>query len=209
MEKQQLRREMRARRRALSPHQQRQASRQLYRLLIRQPLFVRSHHIAFYLANDGEIDPGPLLEAALRMGKACYLPVLKKNAENQLLFVRYYQGSPLRRNRYGIPEPTARRGDILPARKLDLALLPLVAFDRHGGRLGMGGGFYDRSFAFKHSHLAPAPYLLGLAHECQEVERLMPAQWDIPLHAVITGRSIATCKKAGRYRNFRAGDFRC
>ncbi len=79
MQRQQLRRQMRQRRRSLTSGQQRSAAQQLLRRLARQPLFVRSRHIAFYIANDGEIDPRPLLERALAMGKHCYLPVLARD----------------------------------------------------------------------------------------------------------------------------------
>ncbi|MEJ2444670.1 MAG: 5-formyltetrahydrofolate cyclo-ligase [Exilibacterium sp.] len=190
----QLRRQIRRRRRELSRLQQRHAAQQLCKLLICQPLFLRSKHIAFYLPNDGEISPAQLLSRALRMGKKCYLPSLSKNRENYLQFVRYTNATPLQRNHFGIPEPIANSRNTIAAKALDLVLLPLVAFDSSGGRLGMGGGFYDRSFAFKRSYPAHKPYLLGLAHQCQEVPQLPVEKWDIPLNSVVTDRRIVVCK---------------
>ena len=205
--RQQLRRQMRTRRRALSPRQQQRAAESLLRLLKRQPLFVRSRRIAFYLANDGEISPHLLLEYALKMGKRCYLPVLQPGAENRLWFARYRADSTLYVNRFGISEPLPETASLLRAPQLDLVLMPLVAFDRQGGRLGMGGGFYDRTFAFKSHGGAGAhkPYLMGLAHSCQEVDALELAYWDIPLHGVATEGSLVV-KGTGKGRDFCPGD---
>ncbi|WP_246125342.1 5-formyltetrahydrofolate cyclo-ligase [Exilibacterium tricleocarpae] len=208
MNRSQLRRVMRARRRQLTPQQQALAARRLMRLLRRQPLFVRSRHIAFYLASDGEINPAPLLELAWRAGKCCYLPALARGADGRLRFARYRPGSRLRPNRYGIPEPAITAGNCLPAAALDLVLLPLVAFDPSGARLGMGGGYYDRTFAFKQRLPAQQPYLLGLAHQCQQVEALATAHWDIPLHAVATDGGLIPCTASANRRNFSPGDRR-
>jgi len=188
-ERKQLRRELRQRRRSLTPAQQRAAAAKLCRLLRHQPLFIRSRHIAFYLPNDGEIDPRPLLEAALACGKRCYLPVLKPGAENNLWFVRFDKNTPLHNNRFGIPEPRADARRVLAAEQLDLVLMPLVGFDNQGGRMGMGGGFYDRTFEFKHRRKQKT-YLLGLAHSCQQVAQLDVAAWDIPLSAIATEQGI-------------------
>lgn len=204
--RQALRREMRRRRRALSPQEQNRAALQLSRLLVRQPLFVRSRNIALYLANDGEICPRFVLQKALAMGKRCYLPVLQPGARNRLWFARYQQGTPLFNNRFGIPEPLPALSTLCRAPQLDLVLMPLVAFDRRGGRLGMGGGFYDRTFAFKQKVNAHKPYLLGLAHQCQEVPALDLAHWDIPLHGIATDKGLVVNNRAGNQRDFTVRD---
>jgi 5-formyltetrahydrofolate cyclo-ligase len=186
----QLRRHLRVQRRALSRHAQRQAAQGLYKQLAQHPLFRRARQIALYLPNDGEIDPRPLLRAAQRRGKATYLPVLSPWPRSKMVFQRIHAGDPLRKNRFGIYEP--RRNGKLQRKvwTLDLVLLPLVGFDRHGARLGMGGGFYDRSLAYrsmrKNWH---KPTLLGLAHECQQVERLATASWDVPLQGTVTDKA--------------------
>lgn len=180
--KSELRRQLRRRRRALDGLAQRLAAQRLARRLARQAWFINAGAVAGYIAADGEIDPAPLLRFALAAGKQVYLPVLHQG--DHLLFGRYRRGQRMRRNRFGIPEPTGER---LPPWALDLVLLPLVGFDRDGGRLGMGGGFYDRSFAFLRDGRAK-PRLLGLAHHFQEVERLPREPWDVPLAAVVTDR---------------------
>jgi len=182
-----LRRQLRQKRRSLSATQQRLSAQKLHRQLVHNPLFRRARHIAFYLANDGEIDPRPLLLAAQKMGKATYLPVLKAWPRTRMVFQRIKPGERLRANRFGIKEPRFSPARQRPTWALDLVLMPLVGFDESGGRLGMGGGFYDRSLAYrsrrKKSH---KPTLLGLAHECQKVDRLPLAHWDVKLHATVT-----------------------
>jgi 5-formyltetrahydrofolate cyclo-ligase len=74
----------------------------------------------------------------------------------------------------------------VPLRKLDVVLLPLVAFDRRGNRLGMGGGFYDRTFAPRGRGRVSAPRLIGLAHGFQQVAELVDQPWDVPLRGVLT-----------------------
>lgn len=185
----QLRRSLRAKRRALTPLQQRRAALELYRQLAQHPLFRRSRHIALYLPNDGEIDPCWLLRAAQRRGKATYLPVLNAWPRTKMVFQRLLPNEPLRPNRFGIPEPRVQAARQRNVWALDLVLLPLVGFDEHGGRLGMGGGFYDRSLAYRNRRSAwHKPVLLGLAHECQKVEKLAQASWDVPLTGTLTDK---------------------
>jgi len=179
-----LRRQVRQRRRALSVFQQRRASERLTRHLLDRPEFVSANTVAMYLAADGEIDPSPLIQIAWRLGKRVYLPVLRGG--NRLRFAEYNPGVRLRRNRLGIPEPAIKR--YRAPNRLDLVLMPLVAFDRRGGRLGMGGGFYDRTFAFLRAESKRRPALVGLAHAFQEAESLSMEAWDVPMVAVATGR---------------------
>lgn len=186
-----LRRLLRQARRRLSGHEQRLAAHRLYRHLAQHPWFRRARNIALYLPNDGEIDPSLLLAAARRHGKTTYLPVLKPWPRTKMVFQRVRASDPLRPNRFGIPEPTLDVRAQRAAWTLDLILMPLVGFDPQGGRLGMGGGFYDRSFAFlrRRSSSARRPILLGVAHECQKVDRLPLESWDIPLQATVTDQA--------------------
>lgn len=180
MDKKQLRRHMRQQRRSLSPYQQRQAANGLVDQLRRQPLFQRSQHIALYCAADGEIDPARLIRRFPH--KTFYLPVILRN--QHLAFTRYRSSSRLYKNRFGIVEPVGPRRH---PRELDMVLMPLVAFDQQGNRLGMGGGFYDRTFAYlRDNPLRQRPHLIGLAHHLQQADHLPSDPWDIPLAAVAT-----------------------
>ena len=189
LSRQQLRTQLRKARRALNLSQQRQAARGLYRQLAQHPLFRRARHIALYLPNDGEIDPRLILRAAQRRGKKTYLPVLSAWPRTKMVFQQVRHGEKFRPNRFRIPEPHINAAKQRTIWALDLIFLPLVGFDDAGGRLGMGGGFYDRSLAYQARRKAwQKPVLLGLAHECQKVERLAQASWDVPLHGTVTDK---------------------
>ncbi len=185
----QLRRMLRKARRALTPSEQRKAAQGLYRQLAQHPLFRRAKHISLYLPTDGEIDPRLLLRAAQRQGKATYLPVLSAWPRTKMVFQRVRPGDKLLPNRFRILEPHVNANRQRNVWALDLVLLPLVGFDDVGGRLGMGGGFYDRSLAYLARRKNwRKPTLLGLAHECQKVERLAQASWDVPLAGTVTDK---------------------
>ena len=183
----QLRRLLRKARRALSASEQRQAARGLYRQLAQHPLFRRARHISLYLPTDGEIDPRLLLHEAQRRGKHTYLPVLSAWPRTRMVFQRIRPGEKLQPNRFRILEPRVKLAAQRKVWTLDLVLLPLVGFDAQGGRLGMGGGFYDRSLAYLARRQDwRKPTLLGLAHECQKVGKLNQASWDVPLQGTVT-----------------------
>ncbi len=186
----QLRRLLRKARRALSASEQRQAARGLYRQLAQHPLFRRARHISLYLPTDGEIDPRLLLREAQRRGKHTYLPVLSAWPRTRMVFQRIRPGEKLAPNRFRILEPRVKLAAQRKVWTLDLVLLPLVGFDMEGGRLGMGGGFYDRSLAYLARRQSwRKPTLLGLAHECQKVGKLNQASWDVPLQGTVTDRA--------------------
>lgn len=185
----QLRRTIRQARRALTPREQRDHGIAVAHRLQRHPLFLRAARIGAYLAADGELDPLPLLHAALAAGKHCFLPVLHPFAGSSLWFCEWCEGDSLVPNRFAIPEPMPQRRPPHHAWQLDLLLVPLVAFDACGNRLGMGGGYYDRTLAYlrDRSHWR-RPRIFGLAHALQRVDALPKNAWDIPVDGVITER---------------------
>ena len=185
----QLRRLLRKARRALTPGEQRQAAKGLFRQLAQDPHFRRARHISLYLPTDGEIDPRLLLREAQRRGKITYLPVLSAWPRTKMVFQRIAPGEKLIPNRFRILEPRINHARQRKVWTLDLVLLPLVGFDPNGGRLGMGGGFYDRSLAYlARRQCWRKPTLLGLAHECQKVENLTQASWDVPLQGTVSDK---------------------
>ncbi|MDN5849410.1 MAG: 5-formyltetrahydrofolate cyclo-ligase [Nitrococcus sp.] len=192
-----IRRRMRRQRRQLCLRERTQAARRLAAVLRRSRLYRHSRHIAGYWAVDGEIDLNPFLQHAHQDGRAIYLPALSRGPSRKLRFHRFHPGAPLRVNRFGIPEPVPRPSNQIACRRLDLVLLPLVAFDRQGHRLGMGGGFYDRAFAslrqwrgrWRH------PQLLGVAFSFQSIAELRAEPWDVPLAGVATERGLIRCSQ--------------
>ncbi len=186
-----IRRSMRARRRQLPLHEQARRSESLAVRVASSWLFRRSRHVAFYLPNDGELDLTPLIAKACAMKKRCYLPVLSPVYHNRLWFAPYDGRAPLVLNRFDIPEPDLNWRDMRPAWAMDLVLTPLVAFDGNGNRLGMGGGFYDRTLAYlERRKVWRKPLLLGVAHDFQKVGTLPAEAWDVPLHGVFTERAF-------------------
>lgn len=196
--RQQLRSDMRRRRQALSQAEQQQAAADLVSAFAGHAVLLQAEHIALYLTNDAELDTSLLIQWLWQQGKQLYLPVLHPFAPGYLLFQRYSADTMMRPNRFGIPEPELNCSQICPLSQLSLICLPLVAFDAAGNRMGMGGGFYDRTLAqlpVTRSPVSPLacgnqPLLLGLAHQCQQVGALPQQAWDIPLNAVLTPKQL-------------------
>jgi 5-formyltetrahydrofolate cyclo-ligase len=189
-----LRTRIRQQRRALTAQEARQHAARLAEHAVHHPLLRQRQHIAAYLAHDGEIDPAPLLQRLREQGKSIYLPVLMPFEHGKLWFAHYRPGDTLVANRFGIPEPARLR--LVAPRNLDLVLTPLIAFDDAGHRIGMGGGYYDRSFAFLHNRNHwRRPLLLGLAYEFQHLSNITPRSWDVPLDGIATERN---CRSIAR-----------
>jgi 5-formyltetrahydrofolate cyclo-ligase len=166
------------------------ASERLASRVASTAFFKTSRRVACYFPNDGEIDPRPLMQRAWVRKKCCYLPVLSR-LRDYLWFARVWPDTRFRCNRFGIPEPLVEQRELLRARDLDLILIPLVGFDLQGNRLGMGGGFYDRSLAFlRYRQHWKRPRLLGLAYDFQQVDILTADPWDIPMQAVVTDQAV-------------------
>ncbi|ANG94054.1 5-formyltetrahydrofolate cyclo-ligase [Enterobacteriaceae bacterium 155047] len=181
--RQQIRQTIRQRRRALTPEQQSQFAVQAAARMMAYPPVVMAHTVALFLSFDGELDTQPLIDQLWRAGKKVYLPVLHPFSPGNLLFLHYHPHSELLVNRLRIYEPKLDVRDVLPLAELDVLITPLVAFDEQGQRLGMGGGFYDRTLQNWQQHgFQP----VGYAHDCQGVAALPVEKWDIPLPAVVT-----------------------
>ncbi|WP_028117760.1 5-formyltetrahydrofolate cyclo-ligase [Ferrimonas senticii] len=186
--RQQLRQQLRRARQQLSQQQQRQAAINLASHLPEHSLLQHASQIGVYLANDGELDPHLLAEILHARGKQLALPLLHPFARQQLLFQRYQPGMKLLPNRFGILEPKLDKSQVVPLYQLDLILLPLVGFDGDGNRLGMGGGFYDRTIGAL--PVSQRPTLIGLAHRQQQVTSLENQWWDVPLDAIATEQEV-------------------
>ncbi len=189
--RQQLRSHIRALRRSLSAEQQHQASLDLVQQLLPRPEVQQAQHIALYLTNDGELDTTPLIQALWQQGKSLYLPLLHPVVPGYLVFQLYTPDTVLTPNQFGIGEPELNCSLLRPVSQLDLMFTPLVAFDSQGQRLGMGGGFYDRTLSQLDSTVRK-PQLIGLAHDCQHVEAVPVEAWDIPLPAICTPSRFCT-----------------
>lgn len=191
----QLRAQLRARRRAVPAHERATASRQFARILRRARALRPGRRIGIYVAHDREADPSAIVELALRYRCELYLPAIVDYRRRRMEFRRYARDTRLRPNRYGIPEPERSSAARIAVGRLDLILVPLVAVDARGTRLGSGAGFYDR--ALRHLRAGRRwrrPKLIGLAYEFQRVARLTARAWDVPLDALLTEKGLHSLK---------------
>ncbi|MFM2590946.1 5-formyltetrahydrofolate cyclo-ligase [Vibrio sp. TBV020] len=189
LSRQDFRQLIRQQRQQLSDDFQRQAGFDLCQQFFRLPEVLSAQHIALYLSADGEVDTAPLIEKLWQSGKHVYLPVIHPFSKGHLLFLHYTPDSPMVLNKYQIAEPKLDQTKIIPAQSLDIICTPLVGFDSSGHRLGMGGGYYDRTLApWFNTGQGPKP--IGLAHDCQHVEALPIESWDVPLPKIVTPTKI-------------------
>ncbi|MFL4558667.1 5-formyltetrahydrofolate cyclo-ligase [Yersinia kristensenii] len=187
LERKKIRSEIRERRRLLTPEQQQHSADFAAKHIASHPKIQQAKTIAVFLSFDGELDTSPVIELLWRQKKQVYLPVLHPFSLGNLLFLHYRPDSQLIRNRLKILEPQLDVRDVLPLNQLDVVITPLVAFDSHGQRLGMGGGFYDRTLQ---NWQQGGPYPIGLAHDCQQVEYLPNEHWDVPLPEIVTPTKV-------------------
>jgi 5-formyltetrahydrofolate cyclo-ligase len=163
------------------------AAAELFERVCALPEFINANKIATYFAVNGEISLKPVIDRALEMGKRIYLPNLDLKS---LRFSPYFHDQKMRINRFRLPEPDVTDGEMLAPEALDLVLAPLVVFDPQCNRIGMGGGYYDRSFEFRKQPERKIPALIGVAHELQKVDKLVPEDWDVRLDMVVTDGAI-------------------
>lgn len=181
--RQDLRRELKAKRNQLSVADKMAAAETVAQQILAH-LPEDGGTLAGYWASSGEL-PLHILQLRLPSNWIWCLPVVQPN--RQLLFAPWRAGDDLATNQYGIPEPTLAPSSCLRPEELTLALAPLLGFTRQGHRLGMGGGYYDTSFAFRRNAPAP-PQFIGIAYACQEIEVLEAKSWDVNLDAIVTER---------------------
>jgi len=185
-----IRKKIREQRQQLSHDERLQASIHISEAIASSPLFMRAKQIALYLSNDGEIDISPVFKTAWQRGKRCYLPVLTPIGK-KLLFAPYAPDSVMKNNRFGIPEPVVNKRTLLTPQQLNLVLTPLVAFDPKGNRIGMGGGYYDRSFAFlRRQQHYKQPRFCGTGFHFQEITEIKYQEWDVPLFGAFTDQGF-------------------
>ncbi|HJU08306.1 MAG TPA: 5-formyltetrahydrofolate cyclo-ligase [Rhodanobacteraceae bacterium] len=183
---------MSARRAALSAAERIAAAEGVARSLERLPEFMVDANIAGYWAVRGEVPLNLAVAGLHSRGQHYFLPVLDDGAQRLLRFAEYKTGAALKPNRFGIPEP--QDVTLIDARQLDVVLLPLLAFDSRGNRLGTGGGFYDTTFSFLRDRKEVAkPLLVGIGYAFQQAESLQAENWDVALDYVATERELIDC----------------
>ena len=201
-QRRELRRQLAERRRALTPAQRIGAAQGLRRSLEQLPEYLTDARVAGYWAVDGELPLNLVIPPLASRGQQFLLPVIGPNA--QLSFAPWQAGEDVEPNRFGIPEPANPRERLEPF-QIDLVLVPLMAFDRRGNRLGTGGGYYDRAFAFLNEQVRPTePLLVGVAYAFQELPEVDEEPWDVPLDFIATDQELIDCHASGEDGEARA-----
>jgi len=184
-----LRAQLRDTRRALTDTEQRKAAQAVAKILAQQSWFNCAEQIALYKESDGELSTQPLHQLCRTRSCHCLLPIIKP--QRQLRWALWPDQSALIANRYGILEPASPRA-YTALQSCQVIVVPLVGFDRRGNRIGMGAGYYDRALAQLDAERRPI--VVGLAHSCQEVAKITPQPWDIPLDYIVTERELICAK---------------
>ncbi len=178
----QLRSDYRKRRALLDERVLQDNARDLHHRVADEQVYQSAQHVAAYIAIKGEIDVRPIIDSGASAGKQFYLPVLRGE---QMFFAPWSPGQALQKRGFGLLEPEVPEQQWCEPAALDLVLTPLVVFDASCNRIGQGGGYYDKTFAFRQG-TSRRPFLMGVAHDCQRYDHLSAQEWDVPLDAVIT-----------------------
>lgn len=179
----QLRAQLREKRNQLTPQQQELASAQLSATLL--DMTKAGDTLALYFANDGELSPNKAIDELIKLGRKVAVPVMHSFRKGYLNFQLFDHDTQMRKNGFGIEEPVLNSVMTVPLNEINYLYMPLVGFDTQGNRMGMGGGYYDRTLS-RIGELSNKPELIGLAHDCQQVELLPIESWDVPIDMIIT-----------------------
>ncbi len=170
----------------LTTQEQQQKSELIVKNIKQSSEFIQAKNIALYHAVRGEADPSGLVSSNFtNLNKQFYLPVISLNKENNLVFAPINESTEYKHNSFSIPEPIVKNSKLINTEDLDLVIMPLLGFDNKGNRLGMGGGYYDRCFAFKKLQTNKT-ILMGFAYDFQQLASLNAEPWDIGLDILAT-----------------------
>jgi 5-formyltetrahydrofolate cyclo-ligase len=170
-------------RRALNDEARDNASAKICDLIIHSHEFMSCKILACYLPTDDEVDPTAVINRAWRAKKRVFAPVT--SSHGKMFFRQLTPDTDLAMNQFGLWEPLS--GPSIAAKFLDVVITPLAAFDAERHRIGMGGGYFDRCFHFLQKRKTwLQPKLIGVAFDCQKVEKIVPNPWDVRLYRIVT-----------------------
>lgn len=175
-------------RRSLSPERRQEFSAECVARLRQLHIWPSAKHVAVFAALNDEVDVSALWTEDAK-SRNYYLPIMR--SDSSLSFANFTPDTPMKTRVFGIQEPVHTPAEIIDTKKLDIVVTPLAAFDQHANRIGMGGGYYDRSFAFvRNPTINKRPYLVGVAFEVQKIEQVRCNSWDVSLDAIITEKQV-------------------
>jgi 5-formyltetrahydrofolate cyclo-ligase len=175
-------------------------SAQIQGILFELPEFRKAKTVSFYVTKpgSGEVDTEQMIKASLQMGKRVLLPVVEKTAKRlELSELRDFEAE-LAPGAFNVPEPKPEYRRPVPARECDLIIVPGIAFDMHGHRLGFGGGYYDRLLREVASLKLGIPFV-GLAYELQVVDTLPHSWHDVAVHILVTEERVLRFRASMRH----------
>jgi len=185
-QKKAIRHQVRKLRNEISGAEAKQAGLDLAERLKSNPDYIKAKRVACFISFDGEIDTQPVIDLILEDKDICYLPKIKPTKPNRLWFMPYDKETQLVKSKLLIPEVDLPVNQAIAVSKLDMILMPLVAFDEQGNRLGMGGGYYDATLAHFSQKPSSKPQCIGIAYQQQMVEQIPTEEWDFALDGVLT-----------------------
>ena len=187
-----LRKEISLKRKNLSKKERLDSEKSLLQLWESVGGSYKKNKVALYWPINGEVATNALISYFFSNGSKCFLPVISNNEGNKLIdFALFEEQSRLVKNRFGIPEPN--KSKIIDLNQLDIIFLPCVCFDSRGNRIGMGGGFYDKTLSYLSKK--EKTKLIILAYDFQEVESCFPESHDIKADACLTPNQYLNFKE--------------
>ncbi len=189
-QKNDIRQKIRKIRQQIQGTEAQQASENIAKNLASQISYTNANKIASFISFDGETNTQPLNQMLLKEKSLYYLPKIKPTKPNRLWFMPYKGQETLKNNCFGIPEVDLGVGECAPLSSLGIILIPLVAFDNNGNRVGMGKGYYDASLSYlvndEEGEFFKRPLFVGIAYEQQKVDEIPTTPYDVKLDMVLT-----------------------
>lgn len=186
--KRRLRREVLSLRDAMPEPERVRRSRAIAERLLGLPEIADARTVLTFSSFGSEVDTGPIVDGLIAVGVDVALPRIEGD---RLVPVGYRPGDGLTVARFGAREPSA--GTVVPGDRIDVVVAPGVAFDRAGGRVGYGGGYYDRFLR----GLSGRPFVVAVAFSLQVVEEVPTGHIDLPVDAIVTEHGVIRCRDAG------------
>ncbi len=185
-----LRQEILAKRRQLTAKESAQAGLSILKTIMQMNVFKRTVNVASYISLSGELCTQDMNEYFMTRHHLC-LPYMVTGQKGKMDFYSFKKGDELVENRFHILEPKNQPENLVLEDKIDVIIVPLVAFDNKGNRMGMGGGYYDRML----KKVRKDCLVIGVAYEFQLVDELLVEEWDMPMDIVITEKNCYEFRK--------------
>lgn len=188
MKKEEIRRKILKKRLSLSSEDIRDKSQQVFLHLAETVEYRNSQNIMFYVATRSEVQTEEIIKTSIKMGKNIFVPIILPECLNLAPSKILDFDTELEKGKKGILEPKKEYYRLFPPEDIDLIIIPGVAFDLNGNRIGRGFGYYDNFLRKVHS----SAKIVALAFEIQIVKKIPNDKNDIPVHKIITEKRTIT-----------------